>query len=58
MNREQLIQKIAAAKEELKTAGKIHSRDLRKHIHRMEKELRDYDYFQRVSASRKSEGIA
>lgn len=58
MNREQLILKIAVAKEELKAAGIIHSRDLRKHIHRMEKELRDYDYFQRVSASRKKPGIA
>ena len=31
-----LIQKIAAAKAELKTAGKIHRRDLQKHIRRME----------------------
>ncbi len=32
--------KIRAAKAELLTAGPIHARDLRKHIHRMEKELR------------------
>lgn len=31
-----LIQKIAAAKAELKTAGPIHRRDLQKHIRRME----------------------
>lgn len=31
-----LIQKIAAAKAELQSAGKIHRRDLQKHIHRME----------------------
>lgn len=35
-------QKIKAAKEELKTAGTIHARDLRRQIHRMEKELRAY----------------
>lgn len=34
--------KIRAAKAELLTAGPIHARDLRKHIHRMEKELRIY----------------
>ena len=34
--RDILIQKIAAAKAELKSAGKIHRRDLQKHIHRME----------------------
>lgn len=47
MNREQLVEKIRAAKEELKTAGVIHRKDLSKHIRRMEKELRDYDRFQR-----------
>ena len=31
-----LTQKIAAAKAELKAAGKIHRRDLQKYIHRME----------------------
>ena len=36
MTREELKQKIAAAKMELKTAGPIHRRDLQKHIHRME----------------------
>jgi len=33
---------IRAAKQELKTAGPHHRRDLLKHIHRMEKELRIY----------------
>lgn len=41
------IAAIRTAKEELKTAGRYHKRDLLKHIHRMEKELRDYDRFQR-----------
>lgn len=44
--REALVQKIAQAKQDLKTAGVIHRRDLKKHIHRMERELRDYDKFQ------------
>ena len=47
MNREELVAKIAAAKEELEQAGSYHRRDLTKHIRRMERELRDYDRFQR-----------
>ena len=39
------IDKIAAAKEELKTAGPIHSKDLRRYIKRLERELREYDRF-------------
>lgn len=50
--KETLVQKIAQAKVELKTAGKYHRRDLQKHIVRMERELRDYDRFQ-SSAERK-----
>ena len=38
--KEELRRKIAQAKEELKTAGAIHRRDLRKHIHRLEIALR------------------
>ena len=49
--REILVQKLAQAKADLKTAGPIHRRDLQKHIHRMERELRDYDRFQ--SAARR-----
>ncbi len=44
--RETLVQQIEKARADLKTAGEIHSRDLKKHIRRMEKELRDYDCFQ------------
>lgn len=39
--------KLKAAKEELRTAGPVHARDLRKHIHRMEKELRTYIRYQK-----------
>lgn len=44
--REEWKAKIRAAKEELKTAGAIHRRDLQRQIHRMQKELRIYDYYQ------------
>ena len=46
MTRDELVAKIATAKEELEHAGSIHRRDLTKHIRRMERELRDYDRFQ------------
>ncbi|MBO5570021.1 MAG: hypothetical protein J6A79_13965 [Clostridia bacterium] len=49
--REILEQKLTLARADLKTAGPIHRRDLKKHIHRMERELRDYDRFQ--SAARR-----
>lgn len=39
-NREELIQKLCSAKQELKHAGPIHRRDLMKHIHRLETALR------------------
>lgn len=45
MTRAELIQKLTAAKQELKSAGPIHRRDLRKHIRRLEKELRTYDFY-------------
>jgi hypothetical protein len=40
---------ICAAKEELKTAGPHHRRDLLKHIHRMQKELMIYDKYQQAA---------
>lgn len=50
---------IAAAKEELKTAGPHHRRDLLKHIHRMQKELLIYDrYQQQARISRERAAIA
>lgn len=56
MNREELVAKIAAAKEELEQAGIIHRRDLTKHIRRMERELHDYDRFQSEARMRKHTG--
>lgn len=49
MKRNELVEKIRAAKAEAKTAGAIHKRDLNKHIKRMERELRDYDRFQAMA---------
>lgn len=39
--------RIYAAKAELLTAGTIHAKDLRRQIHRMEKELRTYIRYQK-----------
>ena len=50
MTRSELIQKIITAEEQLPTAGKIHRRDLLKHIRRMQRELRDYDRFHAEAA--------
>lgn len=41
----ELNAKIRAAKEELKSAGPIHRRDLRRHIHRMTVQLAQYNRF-------------
>lgn len=43
--RERHLQQIREAKQQLKTARPYHRRDLLKHIHRMEKELRIYDRY-------------
>lgn len=39
----ELKAKIRSAKEELKTAGEIHRRDLFRYIHRLQKELLIYN---------------
>lgn len=57
--REEQIIAIRIAKEELKTAGPHHRRDLLKHIHRMQKELMIYDrYQQQARISRERAAIA
>ena len=45
MNREQLVEKIMQTKQEMKTAGPIHRKDLRKHIKRMTAQLAQYDRY-------------
>lgn len=47
--RQEQKERIRQAKEELKTAGPYHRRDLLKHIHRMEKELLIYDRYQQAA---------
>ena len=45
MNRTELDAELERLKKELKTAGAIHGRDLRKRIHRLEREKIIYDGF-------------
>ena len=47
MSREEHVDRIRAAKAELKTAGAIHKKDLQRYIRRLEKELRIYDNYHR-----------
>lgn len=46
MNREQLMDKIMQTKQEIKTAGPVHRRDLRKHLKRMLAQVAQYDRYQ------------
>lgn len=46
MTREQMEEKIMQTRQEIKTAGPVHRRDLRKHLKRMLAQLRQYDAFQ------------
>ena len=46
MTREQLVEKIMQTRQEIKTAGPVHRRDLRKHLKRMLAQLAQYDRFQ------------
>lgn len=52
MARMELEEKIMQTKNEMKTAGPVHRRDLRKHLKRMLAQLRQYDTFQ-ADAQRK-----
>ena len=45
MNRDELDIEIKRLENELKTAGKIHSRNLRKRIHRLKRERIIYDKY-------------
>ena len=57
--REEYKAAIRTAKQELKTAGPHHRRDLLKHIHRMEKELLIYDRYQQAArVSRERAAVA
>lgn len=46
--RQEHLDAIRAAKEQLKTAGPCHRRDLVKHIKRLKKELLVYDAYHRA----------
>ena len=47
--REEHLQKIREAKQQLKTAGPHHRRDLVKYIYRMQKELMIYDRYRKTA---------
>ena len=53
MTRSELVEEIRKKREEAKRTGPIHRRDLWKHIHRMERELRNYDRFQEEAMQRR-----
>ena len=46
MTREQLMEKIMQTKQEIKTAGPVHRRDLGKHLKRMLAQVAQYDRYQ------------
>lgn len=46
MARLELEEKIMQTRQEMKKAGPVHRRDLRKHLKRMLAQLRQYDRFQ------------
>lgn len=45
--REEHVNKIRAAQAELAKAGPIHRRDLRRHLRRLQSELRAYDRYRK-----------
>ena len=45
MQKAELISKIESRREEIKTAGAIHRRDLIKNLRHLQKELQDYERF-------------
>ena len=47
MSRDEIVSRIAEKKQEMKTAGAIHRKDLRKYIHRLEVELIKYDRYRK-----------
>lgn len=49
MKKDELEEKIRLTEKAIMFAGKIHRRDLEKHLRRMKKELRDYDRFQQAA---------
>ena len=52
MTREEMVREISLSKQALMRAGPVHFRDLQKHIHRMEVQLKQYDRYQRDAKRR------
>lgn len=49
--REEHLMKIARTRNELKTAGPVHRRDLLRCLARLEREIKQYDRYRKVSAA-------
>ena len=49
MTREQMEERIMQTKREIKTAGPVHRRDLRKHLKRMLAQVAQYDRYQEAA---------
>ena len=47
MTREEMVEKIRMTEQAILYAGPINRRDLRKHLHRMRIELKEYDRYQK-----------
>jgi len=54
MSREELVERIEEIKRAMMFAGPVHYRDLRKHLHRLTAQLKQYDRFQ--AAARREAG--
>lgn len=50
MTRAELQDKIRKTREEMKTAGPVHRRDLGRHLRRLEAQLKQYDRFRKGAA--------
>ena len=53
LTRAQMLEKMERIKEEIKTAGPIHKRDLQKHLKRMQGQIAQYDLYQRMARGEK-----
>lgn len=53
MTRAQMLEKMERIREEIKTAGPIHKRDLQKHLKRMRGQIAQYDLYQRMARGEK-----
>ena len=56
--RQEWVNQIETLKAEANKSGEIHRRDLWRRIHKMQKELKQYDLFRQASVARKRSATA